>query len=194
PAPSSRRAQVPWARPSDAPDLHEPALRPRDGAADEQEVALGVDLVHDEPGLGDAGAAHPARHLHSLEDARGIRGRSDRARLADVVRPVRHGATREPVALDRALVALPDREPAHLDPVARLERLDGHGLADGEAALAAQLDEVAVRADARLPQVADLGLRELALGNGVEGELDRVVAVRVRRLHLDDWARPRLDD
>ena len=53
-------------------------------------------------------AAHPAGHLHALEDARRRRRRADRARLADVVRAVRHRAAREVVALDRALEALAD--------------------------------------------------------------------------------------
>ena len=41
--------------------------------------------------------------------------------------------------------------------------------------------------------MADLGLRELALRDRVERELDRVVAVHVVRAHLDDGARPGLD-
>src|SRR6185436_3385084 len=130
--------------PSRAPDLHETALRPRHRASDEQEVALGVDLVDDEPGLGDTRAAHPPRHLHSLEHARRIRGRSDRARLADVVRAVRDRAAREAMPLDRPLVALPDRDPRDLDRLSGLERLDRDGVADGELALATQLDEVAM--------------------------------------------------
>ena len=61
------------------------------------------------------------------------------------------------------------------------------------ATLAAELDEMAVRPDAGLLQMADLGLRELPLGDRVERELDGVVAVDVGRLHLDDRARPGLD-
>ena len=74
-----------------------------------------------------------------------------------------------------------------------LERLDGHGLSDREGALATELDEMAVRPDAGLLEVADLGLRELPLGDGVERELDRVVPVDVGGLHLDDGTRPGLD-
>jgi hypothetical protein len=106
---------------------------------------------------------------------------------------VRDRAAAEVVALDRALEALSDRDPRHLHLVAGRERLDGDGLADLELALAAELDEVAVRGDARLRQVALLALRDLPLGNGVEGDLDRLVAVGLHRLHLHDRARAGLD-
>ena len=45
--------------------------------------------------------------------------------------------------------------------------------------------------DAVLLQVPELGLRQLALGNRVVGDLDRVVTVRVLRFHADDgvWLR-----
>ena len=58
---------------------------------------------------------------------------------------------------------------------------------------AAELDELAVRADLELRQVAELALRELALGDLVERELHGVVAVRVGELHLHDGARAGLD-
>jgi hypothetical protein len=41
--------------------------------------------------------------------------------------------------------------------------------------------------------MAALGLRELAVGHGVVGELDRLVAVRLDRLHLHHRARAGLD-
>ena len=58
---------------------------------------------------------------------------------------------------------------------------------------AAELDQVPVRADARLREVAELGLRELALGDRLERELHGVVAVGRLRLHLHDRARAGLD-
>src|SRR5205823_5869001 len=58
---------------------------------------------------------------------------------------------------------------------------------------AAELDELAVRADVVLREVAELALRELALGDGVERELHGVVAVRLARLHLHDRTRTGLD-
>src|SRR5207247_7470790 len=58
---------------------------------------------------------------------------------------------------------------------------------------AAKLDELAMGADAEALQMAELRLRELALGHGVERELNRLVAVEVVRLHLDHRARTRRD-
>ena len=55
-------------------------------------LSLGVDLDHLEAALGDALAAHPAGHLHALEDARGVGAGADRAGRADVVRAVRDRA------------------------------------------------------------------------------------------------------
>ena len=60
---------------------------------------------------------------------------------------------------------LPIADAGDLDRVAGLERLDRDGLADDGLARPAELDEVAVRLDAGLLQVAELGLRELALGD-----------------------------
>ena len=176
------------------PHFDEAVLRARHGALDEQQVLLGPDLVDDEPGLGHALAAESAGHLHSLEDARG-RGRgADRARLADVVRAVRGRAAMEAVPLDRSGEALAVRDAAHLHLLARLEHLDGDVLADDRLALSAQLEQVPIRAlDVVLLQVPELGLRQLALGGLVVGDLDRVVAVRVSGLRPGrlDTAQPR---
>src|SRR5262249_35749394 len=160
------------------PHLDERVLRAGDGALDQQEAVLGVHVVDHEPDLRDALAAEAAGHLDAFEDARGSRRRADRARLADVVRAVRLRAAVEPVALDRAGEALADRDAGHLDRVAGLERLDGHGLADGQLGAPAELHQLAMRGDAVLRQVPDLALRELPLGNGIERELHGVVAVR----------------
>jgi hypothetical protein len=97
------------------------------------------------------------------------------------------------VALDRALEALSDAHARDLDLLSGLERLDSHRLADGDADVPADLDEVPVRADAGFLQVTELGLRQLPLGYRLEGELDRVVAVGLRHLHLDDRAGAGLD-
>src|SRR6266550_4389983 len=138
-------------------------------------------------------AAHAAGHLDALEHARRCRRRADRARLADVVRAVRHRPAREVVPLDRALEALADADPGDLHLVPGLERLDGHRLADHGFRGSAELDEVPVRLDAVLLQVPELALRELPLRDRVERELDGLVAVLLRRLHLDDRTRARLD-
>jgi hypothetical protein len=101
----------------------------------------------------------------------------------------------EVVALDRALEALADPDAGDFDPIARLEGLDGDGLAfDGAVDRAAELDELAVGADVELLQVAELRLLDLAVLDRVERKLDRVVAVHVLRPDLDDRARAGLDD
>src|SRR2546430_17166288 len=128
------------------PYLDEAVLRPRHSPLDQQQVLLGVDLVHRQPDLRDALAAHPAGHLDPLEHAR-RRGRgADRARLADVVRAVRDRAAAEVVALDRAREALADSNPGDLDALAGLESLDGHRLTGRQLARAAELDQLPVRA------------------------------------------------
>jgi hypothetical protein len=100
----------------------------------------------------------------------------------------------EAVALDRALEALADRDAGDLHFLARLEGLHGHGLAGGELVRAADLDELAVRADVVLLQMPELRLGELLFGDLVEGELDSVVPVHIRKAHGHDRAGPGLDD
>src|SRR3954465_14192169 len=51
--------------------LHEPALRARHGAADDQQIAARVDLDHLEPELSHALVAHLARHPNALDHAGG---------------------------------------------------------------------------------------------------------------------------
>src|SRR5581483_4540177 len=123
-----RRARVPSARPSGA-HLDDAVLRPGHGALDEQQVALGVDVVDAQAELRHPLAAHAAGKLDALEDARRRRRGAHRAGGADVVRAVAARAAREVVALDRPLEALADPDPGDLDLVARLEDLDGDGLA-----------------------------------------------------------------
>src|SRR5262249_45013369 len=152
------------------------------------------DVVHRQPELGDALAAHPARHLDPLAHARRGRRCADRSGLADVVRAVRPRAGAEVVALDRSLEALADAAAGDLDLVARLEDRDSDGLAlNGAVDAPAELHELAVGADLELREVAELALRELAGCDRVEGGLPRVVPVGVRELHLHDRARAGLD-
>src|SRR4051794_9086447 len=175
------------------PDLDDAVLRARDGALDEQQVVLDVDVVDVQPHLGDALAAHAAGHLDALEDARRVRRRADRAGLPDVVRAVRLRAAVELVPLDRAGEALADPDAGDLDRVAGLEDLDGDRLALDRVHESAELDEVPVRLGAALLQVPELGLRDLPVGDRLEGELHGLVAVGVVGLHLDDGARAGLD-
>src|SRR4051812_32211962 len=178
-----------------ATHLHDAVLRTGDRALDEQQVPLGVDVVHGQAELRDALAAHASGHLDALADARRCGRRADRARLADVVRAVRARPGAEVVALDRSLETLADADAGDLDLVAGREDLDRHRLAlDRAVDAAAELHELAVRADLELREMAELALRELAVGDGVERELHGVVAVRVRELHLHHRARAGLDD
>src|SRR3954468_3298501 len=159
-----------------ATHLHDAVLGTGDCALDEQQVPLGVDVVHGQAELRHTLAAHAAGHLDALADARRCCRRADRARLADVVRAVRARAGAEVVALDRSLEALADADARDLDLVARGEDLDRHRLAlDGTVDAAAELDELAVRSDLELREVAELALRELAVGDSVERELHGVV-------------------
>src|SRR5919205_2104647 len=112
--------------------LHDAVARTGDRAAQHQQVVARVDAHDLEAALRDALVAHLARSAQALEHARGIRGGADRARRADVVRAVRDGAAAEVVALDRALEDLALRDARDLDLLAGLERLDRHGLADGQ--------------------------------------------------------------
>src|SRR3954454_22470667 len=177
-----------------ATHLHDAVLRAGDRALDEQQVPLGVDVVHRQSELRDALAAHAAGHLDALANAGWCGRRADRARLADVVRAVRARAGAGVVALDRSLEPLADADAGDLDLVAGREDLDRHRLAlDRAVDAAAELHELAVRADLELREVAELALRELPVGDGVERELHGVVAVRIRELHLHDRARAGLD-
>src|SRR5919202_678427 len=74
------------------PHLHEATARAGDRAAQHEQVVRGVDPHDLEAALGHALVAHLARAAQALEDPCGIRGGADRARRADVVRAVRHGA------------------------------------------------------------------------------------------------------
>src|SRR4051794_5955899 len=123
--------------------LHDAVARPGHGAADHQEVRAGVDAHDLEALLRDALVAHLAGAADALEHAGRVCGGADRARRAHVVRAVRDGAAGEVVALDGALEALALRGPGDLHLVAGLERLDRHGVADGQlAGLVAELDDV----------------------------------------------------
>src|SRR3954470_18978411 len=70
-------------------DDHEPAVRPGDRAADEQEVLLRVDPDHLEVLDGHLGSAHVTGHPRSGNDARRVCRGSDRAGGAVEHRAVR---------------------------------------------------------------------------------------------------------
>src|SRR3954471_10537369 len=174
--------------------LHDAVARPGHGAADHQEVLPRVDAHDLEAALRDALVAHLARAAQALEHARRVGGGADGARRPHVVRAVRHGAAGEVVALDRALEALALRGPGDLELLAGLERLDRHGLADGElAGLVAELDDVLHRRRIGLAQMAELALGQVLLADRAECELDGLVAVAVECADAGDGTGPRLE-
>src|SRR5919107_2503131 len=75
------------------------------GAADEQEIALGVHLDHRESELGVPLGAHVPGHPLALDDARRVGARADRARLPVPCVAVRGRSATEAVAVDHALEA-----------------------------------------------------------------------------------------
>src|SRR4051812_41947238 len=162
--------------------LHQAVTAAGNGAAQHQQVALGIDADDLESLLGHALVAHLAGAADALHHASGPRRRADRARGAHVVRAVALRPGGEVVALDRALEALPLRGARDLHPRADLEGLHGHGVAHQQLArLVAELDEVARRRRAGLLEVAELGLRQVLLLHGAERELDSLVTVAVER-------------
>src|SRR3954468_9398655 len=162
------------------PYLHDAVARPGHGAADQQQVLLGVDLDDLEALLVDALVAHLPRAADALHHAGRPGGGADRARGSHVVRAVGLRAALEAVALDRALEALALGGAGDLDLVAGVERLDRDGLPHRElAGLVAELLDVAVRAGVGLLEMAELGLGEVLLLGGAERELHGLVAVAV---------------
>src|SRR6478672_6597474 len=138
--------------------LHDAVARARYGAAHEQQVVLGVHADHGQALLGHALVAHLARAADALEDARGIRGGTDRARGADVVRAVRLGPAGEAVALDRALEALALGDARDLDLVALGEGIGLDRLADLKlGGLVAELDHVLHGRRVGLLEMPELG-------------------------------------
>src|SRR5437870_9094599 len=117
------------APPSLLADREEAVHRTRHRAAHEQEIALGVHFDDPQAQLGEAPRAHMARHALSLDDARGVGARGDRARLAVTCVAVRLRPTPEVMAVHHALEAAPLRHPRDLHPLARLEDGDGDRLA-----------------------------------------------------------------
>src|SRR2546422_174305 len=88
--------------PSLLADREEPVHRTRHRAAHEQEIPLGVYLHDPQAQLSEAPRAHMARHALSLDDARGVGARGDRARLAVTCVAVRLRPTPEVMAVHHA--------------------------------------------------------------------------------------------
>src|SRR5947207_6445731 len=90
-----------------------------DGTADEEQIALGVDLDHRESELGVALGTHVAGHPLALDDARRVGARADRARLPVPGVAVAGRTAAETVAVHYAL------EPAALGGAGDLHQLPG---------------------------------------------------------------------
>ena len=87
------------------------------------------------------------------------------------------------------------RDASDLELIADLELVDRERVAQVRpSTLAAELDEVAQRAGVGLGEVALLGLGQVLLLDGAEGELDGVLAILVTRLDSGHRARAGLED
>src|ERR671923_1488158 len=119
------------ARASLLADRDEPVHRARHRAAHEQEIPLGIDLDDAQAELGEVAGAHMSGHPLAFDDARGIRPRGDRSRLAVTRVAVRLGTAAEVMAMDDALETAALRHAAHLHAIAFREDRDGDGTAGG---------------------------------------------------------------
>src|SRR5215207_878385 len=84
-------------------DRHDPVLRARDGAPDEEEIPFGIDSNHAQTDLGVALGAHVARHALALDHARRIGTGTDRAGLAVTSIAVSRGATTKAMPVHHSL-------------------------------------------------------------------------------------------
>src|SRR5215467_12586603 len=99
----------------------EAVRRAGDRAPDEHHVLLDVHAGDHEVLGGERLATHAARQALALDDARRVRGRADRARLATHRRPVRGVAALEAMTLDDACEAAAFRVALHVHALALLE-------------------------------------------------------------------------
>src|SRR5918992_2670463 len=104
---------------------HDSILRAGNGAANEEQIPLGVHPNHPEANLGVARGAHVSWHPLALDDPGGVSARADRARLAVPSIAVGGRPAAEAMAMDHALESsalrgagdldqLPGREDVHL--------------------------------------------------------------------------------
>src|SRR5262245_3818932 len=208
---SSGSAAVPFAVPSAAKilasisafplgDEHEAVRRTRDRATHHEHVLFRVHRHDFEVLDGQVHAAHAARQALALHDARRIRRGADRAGLLAGGRTVRCVPGDELVALDDARESAALRHALHVHVLALLEDRDRQALPDlvgglrVSAIIGAELAHVARRRQVALRELPEHRARETKFLVGAEAELDRGVAVLVRRAHLGHRARPGLND
>src|SRR5690606_7142873 len=185
------------ARLDGVPDEDEAALRPRDGALDEQQVALGVGLHDGEVEGGGLAAAGPAGHAGAAEDPGGRGAGADGAgRPVHAVGAVAGTEATEAVALHDAAEALALADGGDVHALAGGEDVDRDLLADLVVAhvVEPQLDQADARLDAGLRVVAGEGLVELGGLLVAEGDLQRVVPVALVGLDLNHAARAHAQD
>src|SRR5690606_28069743 len=172
-------------------------LRPRDGALDEQQVALGVGLDDGEVEGRGLAAAGPAGHAGAAEDPGGGGAGADGAgRPVHPVGAVAGAEAAEAVALHDAAEALALADGGDVHALAGGEDVDLDLLADLVLAdvVEPQLDQADARLDAGPGVVAGEGLVELGGLLVPEGDLQRVVPVALVRLDLDHAARADAQD
>src|SRR5262245_23530040 len=157
----------------------EAVRRTGDRAPDEQHVLLGVDAGDHEVLGRQRLAAHAARQALALDDARRVRGRADRARLAAHRGAVRGVTALEPVTLDDAREAATLRRALDVHVLALLEHRGVERLAErvGRDVGDAELAQVTRRRQVPLRELPEHRLRETLLLVGAETELERGVAV-----------------
>src|SRR2546423_12910249 len=117
------------ARPSLLAHGEEAVHRPRHRTAHEQQVPLGIHLHHAQAQLREVAGAHMTGHALSLDDARRVRPRSDRAGLAVPSVAVGLRAAAEVMAVHYALEAAALGHTRDLHAVARGEDRHPHALA-----------------------------------------------------------------
>src|SRR4051812_42003814 len=96
-------------------------LGARNGAADKQEVPLGVDPHHPKANLSVTLGPHMARHPFALDHSRWVGTRADRARLPVASVAVSRRAAAEPVAMHHPLEPASLRRAGDLHQFARSE-------------------------------------------------------------------------
>src|SRR5438552_17816221 len=178
------------ARPSLFAHREEPVHRARHRATEKQQVPLGVHSHDAEPQLGEVARPHVPGHALTLDDARRIGARRDRAGLPMPRIAVGFGAAAEVIPVHHALEPAALGHARDLDAVAGGEDRHGHGFAglwclsrDGET-----LQHARRGLQAGLLHVTRQGLRGPRRLLRPEAELD------LRLAHLYHRARTRLDD
>jgi hypothetical protein len=177
-------------------DEHDPTVGTGDGAADQDEVALGVDLDDLEVLHGDALATHAAGHAHATEGASRRRAGADGARVTVLLlHTVAVAHAGEVVALHDTGVALAAARAGDVDEVTRAEGRDGDRRAELGELVAVGHAELGDRTRGLDPGLAEVaGERTGRALRRAIGDLDGGVAVRLGRLDLRHRVRGRVHD